>query len=223
MINPIDVYKEFKEFIPSKSTALKAAYNQIKYGNNWERVIFDNTTPIRPAEKLRYAWANEILTRLHITGVVDFGCGCGYGCRLFPRINYMGIDYDAKIIKFAKKEYSKMASRVFIDSSITNFFATFVNFQERGAVLFEIVEHLVNGIALANTIKSKFRTTLISVPWNEPVGYWGPHHKLHNLTTKDFPGWISTFLDMQTGEFFDNEPTINISKEYKPILMLLHT
>jgi hypothetical protein len=27
---------------------------------------------------------------------------------------------------------------------------------------------------------------LITVPHNEPKGFWGEHHKLHGLTEKDF-------------------------------------
>jgi hypothetical protein len=36
---------------------------------------------------------------------------------------------------------------------------------------------------------------MITVPYNEPKGFWGEHHKLHGLTEKDFPGFNFAYID----------------------------
>ena len=38
---------------------------------------------------------------------------------------------------------------------------------------------------------------LITVPMNEPPGFWGPHHKLHGLNERHFPGFEFNYINEQ--------------------------
>jgi len=39
------------------------------------------------------------------------------------------------------------------------------------------------------------KTLLISVPYKEPPGFWGEHHKLHMLDESHLPGFKYMFCD----------------------------
>ena len=43
---------------------------------------------------------------------------------------------------------------------------------------------------------------LITVPHNEPKGFWGEHHKLHGFTEADFPGFTFAYIN-ETGQVSD--------------------
>jgi hypothetical protein len=62
-------------------------------------------------------------------------------------------------------------------------------------IAFEVIEHLDNGLEIVDKLKKHCKRLLISVPYNEPHGFWGEHHKLHRLTEKDLPGFQYEFIN----------------------------
>ena len=54
-------------------------------------------------------------------------------------------------------------------------------------IAFEVIEHLDNGLEIVEKLKKHCKRLLITVPHNEPKGFWGEHHKLHGLTEQNFP------------------------------------
>ena len=61
-------------------------------------------------------------------------------------------------------------------------------------IAFEVIEHLDNGLEIVEKLKQHCKRLLITVPHNEPKGFWGEHHKLHGLTEKDFPGFKFNYI-----------------------------
>lgn len=151
--------------------------------NNFERAVIGKDDPISPREGARYEWAQK-----HMVGdtILDIGCSSGWGVRYFGRDGYLGVDYDEQIIQYAKDNFGPK----FVCADINTFdigrFDTIV--------AFEVLEHLDNGRELAQRLKGHCRKLLISVPYNEPPGFWGVHHKLHHLTPEDFPGFRVSFM-----------------------------
>ena len=62
-------------------------------------------------------------------------------------------------------------------------------------IAFEVIEHLDNGLEIAEKLKQYCKRLLISVPYKEPKGFWGEHHKLHELSHEDFPDFEPQFID----------------------------
>jgi hypothetical protein len=81
-------------------------------------------------------------------------------------------------------------------------------------IAFEVIEHLDNGLEIVEKLKKHCKRLLISVPYNEPVGFWGEHHKLHGLTEKDLPDFKYEFINQ------DGYIKPQIDKEDKFNLML---
>ena len=216
MFNWLSVYKEFYEFNPNPKQAAVATYHQLKYGNNWERVVFGKQTNVRKAEKVRYEWAAKHVSENDC--FIDLGCGSGYGSQFAPGM-YVGVDLDPVIIKFAISQFEKSNVR-FSNTDIQSFLSGSQSLIKDCGVLvaFEIIEHISNGKELAQQLKnSGAKKVLLSVPYNERPGRWGPHHMLHRLTIKDFPGYEATYMDMQTGLTYSNPPT----SEDRDYLLLL--
>ena len=69
-------------------------------------------------------------------------------------------------------------------------------------IAFEVIEHLDNGLELVERLKQHTKRLLITVPWNEPPGFWGEHHKLHGLNETNFPGFEFNYID-QHGRISD--------------------
>lgn len=183
---------EWNEIFERNSQILRERYNyQWKLGNNCERAVITSTQDLKPfpREENRYRWAAE-----HLIGkkVLEIGCSSGYGQRMLPEdIDYLGVDYSPEVIEYARKEFPQGKYQV-------------VNLEEHYTlgdfdtiIAFEILEHLVNGKELAQELKKHCKCLLATVPYNENKGTWGPHHKLHNLTEKDFPDFSYRFMDME--------------------------
>lgn len=158
-----------------------------KLSNNCERAVISAVSEVPPRETTRYKWARE-----HIVGnkILEIGCSSGYGLRFLqdiPNLDYTGIDYDHDIIEYAKTQFPK---HKFWQADINKFELG----QYDTIICFECIEHVENGKEIAQRLKKHCKRLLLTVPHKEPVGFWGPWHKLHNLTERDFPNFDYTFI-----------------------------
>jgi len=170
------------------------SWKQKHLHNNYERAVvskdqsFDNL----PREYSRYMWASKNLTGKKI---LELGCSSGYGQRFFPDdIEYTGYDYDKAIIEYAKKEFPKGKYEI-VDLEEPLSLGLTLHEDSDTIIAFEVLEHLTNGKELAQELKNYCDTLLITVPYKEPTGLWGPHHKLHQLDETDFPGFEYVWMD----------------------------
>lgn len=156
--------------------------------NNYERAVFLKGDPIYPRETTRYLWANQ---NLYGNSVLEIGCSTGYGCQFLPNnIDYLGLDYDPIIIDVAK-EQDWGETRKFQEANINQY-----NFAYHDTIIaFEVIEHLDNGLEIVEKLKNYCATLLITVPHNEPKGFWGEHHKLHGLNESNFPGFKFNYIN----------------------------
>ena len=173
------------------SLKLAKKYNPDWYrwrlSNHWERAVFLKGDPVFPREVTRYQWAAR-----HIRGksVFELGCSSGYGVQFMPEVEYTGLDYDPIIVEVAQEQnWNPKAKFVHAD----------INTYELGnydtIIAFEVIEHLDNGLEILQKLKNHCKTLLFTVPMNEPVGFWGPHHKLHGLNEAHFPGFDFNYID----------------------------
>ena len=157
--------------------------------NNYERAVFLKGDPVFPRETTRYEWAAKNLDDR--TNVVEIGCSTGYGSQFFPNYyDYVGIDYDPIIVQVAKEQdwgFTRAFTHADINNCDLGTAATIV--------AFEVIEHLDNGLEIVEMLKTKCHRLLISVPWNEPKGFWGEHHKLHGLNESHFPGFMFWYIN----------------------------
>jgi len=170
-------------------------YYRWKLTNNYERAVFLKNDPVLPREASRYIWANK---NLYGKNILEVGCSTGYGCQFLPNdINYLGLDYDPIIIDVAHDQ--NWGDNV-------KFSCTDINQMELAKfdtiIAFEVIEHLDNGLELVERLKQHTKRLLITVPWNEPPGFWGEHHKLHGLNETNFPGFEFNYID-QHGRISD--------------------
>ena len=170
-------------------------YYRWKLTNNYERAVFLKNDPVLPREASRYIWCNK---NLYGKNILEVGCSTGYGCQFLPNdINYLGLDYDPIIIDVAHDQ--NWGDNV-------KFSCTDINQMELAKfdtiIAFEVIEHLDNGLELVERLKQHTKRLLITVPWNEPPGFWGEHHKLHGLNETNFPGFEFNYID-QHGRISD--------------------
>lgn len=179
--------------------------------NHCERAVIGKDDEIPPRERTRYEWARD-----HLVGkkIIDIGCSSGYGYRMLkdiPGIEYHGLDKDEDVIAYAKQQFPEGD---FICADINTF-----DFEKFGAdtiIAYEVIEHLDNGREIAQKLKKCCKKLIMSTPYAEPVGFWGPHHRIHNLHEDDFPGFSYTYIG-EHGELSD-EPVHGIV-----CLMLMET
>jgi len=170
---------------------LAKKYNKEWYywrlSNNYERAVFLKGDEVFPRETQRYEWAAKNIVG---NSVVEIGCSTGYGVQFLPEhISYLGLDYDPIIIDIAKEQQWRNDCR-FDWADINNY----VLGRHDTIIAFEVIEHLDNGLEVVGMLKKYCKRLLITVPHNEPKGFWGEHHKLHGLTEKDFPGFKFTYI-----------------------------
>ena len=171
-----------------------------RLSNNYERAVFLKGDAVFPRERQRYEWANQ-----QILGptLFELGCTTGYGSQFFPKeIQYTGIDYDPIIVDVAKNQHWGNNCQ-FLYGNINTY--NLANYDT--IVAFEVIEHLDNGLEVVNKLKQHCKRLLITVPHNEPKGFWGEHHKLHGLTEADFPDFEFEYVN-EHGQ---------ITKELQPI------
>ena len=188
----------WNEIFSRNGEILRERYN---YGynlhNEYERAVYNKLENIDVRERARYEWANR-----NITGktVLELGCSNGYGTMILDKgLEYTGYDYSKEIVSEAQRLFPNKRFKVFNleDEKIEGFWDTII--------AFEVLEHLENGLELAQELKKHCNTLLISTPYNEPVGLWGKHHKIHGLTEKDIPGFRYNYVDING----------NITSEYQ--------
>jgi len=160
-----------------------------RLSNNYERAVFLKGDPVFPRETQRYEWAGKNVLP---GSVLEIGCSTGYGYQFLNTQAYIGLDYDPIIINVAKEQQW---------SDNATFYRADINTFDLGRystiIAFEVVEHLDNGLELVERLKGHCKRLLITVPHNEPKGFWGEHHKLHGLTEKDFPGFTFEYIDFE--------------------------
>jgi FkbM family methyltransferase len=156
--------------------------------NNFERYLSVKGEPVDGRESARYLWAAS-----NVIGnkVLEVGCSNGYGSQFLSQdIDYTGVDYDSKIIKFAKMEQWGN-TRQFVHADINTFDLDFYD----TIIAFEVIEHLDNGLEIVEKLKKHCRRLLISVPYKETPGFWGEHHRLHMLDESHLPGFEYKYID----------------------------
>lgn len=184
--------KDWDEKFRTNMLKISHKYNRDHYKflltNNFERHVnlAGEQVPVR--EAARYKWAAE---RTLGGSILEVGCSSGFGSQFFhPVADYTGVDYDREIIDVARFEFGGK-NRKFEWADIN----TYELGQYDTIVAFEVIEHLDNGLEIVEKLKKHCTTLLISVPYKEPPGYWGEHHRLHMLDESHLPGFKYTFCD----------------------------
>jgi 2-polyprenyl-3-methyl-5-hydroxy-6-metoxy-1,4-benzoquinol methylase len=160
--------------------------------NNYERAVFLKGDPVYPREATRYLWANRNLKEnLLGQSVLEIGCSTGYGSQFLPNnVNYIGLDYDPVIIEVAREQEWGL------NTSFTNAdINTYPLAQYDTIIAFELIEHIDNGLEIAQKLKQHCKRLLLTTPHNEPVGFWGEHHKLHELNESHFPDFKYEYIN----------------------------
>jgi GT2 family glycosyltransferase/SAM-dependent methyltransferase len=190
-----NLVQNWKETFYKNGLRLAKKYNPEHYrfllSNNYERAVFLKGDAVFPRETQRYQWAAQNVLP---GSVLEIGCSTGYGYQFLQSPVYMGLDYDPLIVEVAKEqEWSDNAT----------FYQADINTYELGMytniVAFEVIEHLDNGLEIVEKLKKHCKRLLITVPHNEPKGFWGEHHRLHGLTEKDFPGFKFEYINHHGG------------------------
>ena len=185
---------DWKNIFYQNELKLAKKYNMEHYrfmlSNNYERAVFLKGDPVFPRERQRYEWAAKNFLG---NSVLEIGCSTGYGRQFLPDgIEYTGMDYDPNIVQVAKEQN-------WDDPMSCGFFCCNINqvnlYPYDTIIAFEVIEHLSNGLEVVERLKGRCERLLITVPHNEPKGFWGEHHKLHGLTEKDFPGFEFEYIN----------------------------
>lgn len=187
--------------------------NQYRFllSNNYERAVFLKGDPVLPREATRYLWANRNLLGKNI---LEIGCSTGYGSQFLPNnINYIGLDYDPIIIGVAKEqEWGLNTSFSLADIN------TYPLAQYDTIIAFELIEHLDNGLQIAQMLKKHCKRLLLTTPHNEPVGFWGEHHKLHQLHEGHFPDFQFNYIN-EHGYITEKPQAINDQNKCNLMIM----
>ena len=183
--------------------------------NNFERAVFLKGDPVYPREATRYFWANRNLKE-NLLGqfVLEIGCSTGYGSQFLPNnIQYLGLDYDPVIIQVAEEQqWNENTS--FVNADIN----TYPLEQYDTIIAFELIEHIDNGLEIAQKLKKHCKRLLLTTPHNEPPGFWGEHHKLHGLNESHFPGFQFNYIN-EHGYISENLPEINDANKFNLMIM----
>lgn len=161
---------------------------RLQLTNNFERAVFLKGDEVHSRETARYQWAKANLLGKK---VLEIGCSSGYGVQFLPDdIEYTGVDYDRTIVDVANQQ-DWGDNYKFINADINHFPLE----QYDTIIAFEVIEHLDNGLELAERLKKHCKRLLITCPWMEPPGFWGEHHKLHGLNESHFNGFDFHYID----------------------------
>ena len=202
-----DLVQGWDNIFLRNSLKLAKKYNYDWYrwrlSNHWERAVFLKGDQVFPREVTRYQYASQNLLG---TKVLEIGCSSGYGIQFFPKdIDYTGVDYDPIIIDVAKEQDWGYKAN-FVNADINN--VNMLNYDT--IVAFEVIEHLDNGLEVVEILKKHCKRLLITVPMNEPFGFWGPHHRLHGLNESHFPSFKFHYIN-EAGAISDTPERITQS------------
>jgi SAM-dependent methyltransferase len=194
-------------------------YDQNHYrfllSNNYERAVFLKGDPVYPREATRYLWANRNLKEnLLGQSVLEIGCSTGYGSQFLPNnIQYLGLDYDPVIIQVAQEQqWNENTS--FVNADIN----TYPLEQYDTIIAFELIEHIDNGLEIAQKLKKHCKRLLLTTPHNEPPGFWGEHHKLHGLNESHFPGFKFEYIN-EHGYILEKPQDISDQNKFNLMIM----
>ena len=189
--------QNWKETFYKNGLRLAKKYNPQHYrfllSNNYERAVFLKGDAVFPRETQRYEWAAKNVLG---SNLLEIGCSTGYGVQFLPEsiTQYLGLDYDPIIVDVARDQNWRPNYK---------FDWADINSYELGQydtiLAFEVIEHLDNGLEVVEKLKKHCKRLLITVPHNEPKGFWGEHHRLHGLTEKDFPGFKFEYINHHGG------------------------
>lgn len=200
----LSLVKDWPAIFKKNNLLLAKKHNADHYryllSNEYERAVFLKGDFVFLRESARYQWARE---NMQGKSVFELGCTTGYGVQFLPQdVDYVGIDYDPIIVDVAKEQGW---------GENFKFFQADINNSELGQydtiIAFEVIEHLDNGLEVVEKLKLHCKTLLITVPYNEPPGFWGHHHKLHGLNESHLPGF----------DFFYSDEHGNVTQEPQPI------
>lgn len=165
-----------------------------KLNNGGERPVVLPGEPVPPREDVRYQTFANFARDFQCKTIVDVGCGTGYGSRYFKDLatSYSGFDNDLPAIAYCKQTiYSTKSCKITFHHDSIEIIPELLKYKTITPdmiICSEILEHLSNGmdvfVDLINAFQGKL--LLFTVPYNENPGYWGKHHKLHNLTPQSF-------------------------------------
>ena len=182
--------------------------------NNGERHVCVKGQSLNGRELARYEWAASFIKKGD--RVLEIGTSTGYGYELLSKIgiDYVGVDYSEEVIELNKKQYPEagLTETQWVCGDIRD-----LKIEEWGRfdviIAFEVLEHVEEGRELAQRLKKSCGRLLISTPYNEPTieeinsgvrgVNWGPHHRLHHLTEKDFPKFNYHYMN-EEGKISDS-------------------
>jgi SAM-dependent methyltransferase len=202
-----DALAYFKKYDPN--------HYRFLLSNNYERAVFLKGDPVYPREATRYLWANRNLKQnLLGQSVLEIGCSTGYGSQFLPNnIKYLGLDYDPIIIQVAQEQqWNENTSFVHADIN------TYPLEQYDTIIAFELIEHIDNGLEIAQKLKKHCKRLLLTTPHNEPPGFWGEHHKIHGLNESHFPGFKFEYIN-EHGYIFQKPQDISDQNKFNLMIM----
>ena len=193
-VHDTNLVQDFNSVFRKNARKLGRKYNPMQYKwslmNNFERYVAIKGEEVLPREKARYLWA---ASRLLGNSVLEVGCSNGYGSQFFgDTVDYLGLDYNENIIEVAREEGWGDNKR-FVHADINTYRLN----QYDTIVAMEVIEHLDNGLEVAQRLKQHCKRLLITVPYMETPGFWGEHHRLHELNETHLPGFTYQFLSEQ--------------------------
>jgi glycosyltransferase involved in cell wall biosynthesis len=190
-VHDANLVQDFNNVFAKNARKLARKYNPMGYKwslmNNFERYMAIKGEEVLPREKGRYLWA---ASKMLGNFVLEVGCSNGYGSQFFgDEINYLGLDYDAKIIEVAAEE-GWGDNKKFTHADIN----TFQLEQYDTIVAMEVIEHIDTGLEVVQRLKQHCKRLLVTVPYMETPGFWGEHHRLHMLNQSHLPGFTHQFM-----------------------------
>lgn len=206
-VHDINLVPDYNDVFEINSLKLGKKFNpewyRWKLSNNLERAVYLRGHQVDIREKLRYSWAAKNSNGKRI---LDIGCSSGYGAQFFPNnVEYVGIDYDAKIIEEANIQ-NWLPNTKFIHANLNNFENQFKDEYYDTIIAFEVIEHLSDGLTFVEILKNHCDQIIITVPFDESVNVFNPHHLLRNLTPNKFKDFtVIGYINMQGNILNENE------------------